>query len=180
MADDLFCSRTLWFTPGCEGRLLARNGGCATSQGDNLAHNAQRNFFRRSRAQVQSGGRPDMLNLFRGHAFRQQIVQYQSRTMRAGHKRHVSSFALKSALQPKMVVLVQRGNHDVGAWTENNLGDIEVLVDNALGVREVLAIGPRIADYDGEVHQVGKARKGFCNASVPGDYEFRLRQHRLD
>src|SRR5215467_2425292 len=100
--------------------------------------------------------------------------------MRAGHKRHVSSLALKSALQPEMVVLVQRGDHDVGASTENNLGNIEVLVDDALGVREVLAIGLRIVDYDGKVHQVAKAGEGFCDESVPGDYEFRLRQHRLD
>src|SRR5262249_33476397 len=83
---------------GCMRFFFSRNSSASTTQGNNLAHDAESNFLWRRGRQVQTCWCPDTLNFFGGHAVCQQIVKNQSRAMCTGYKRNVSGFAFQRTL----------------------------------------------------------------------------------
>src|SRR5450432_514232 len=100
--------------------------------------------------------------------------------MSAGNQRDVSGFALKSALQPEMIVLVECGDHNVSPGAEGDLFYVKVLVDDVIGVGEAIALGGGIVDGNGEAEQMSEAGEGFGDASMASDYQLRLRDDRFD
>src|SRR5438309_8684016 len=65
----------------------------AAANGYHLAYYAQRNFFRSGCADIETGGRPDTIELFCGNSGGDYIIKDDAGAVLAGHQRNISGLA---------------------------------------------------------------------------------------
>src|SRR5271154_6466531 len=98
----------------------------------------------------------------------------------ASDQSDIGRVTFQRLLQPEMVALVLRGDHDEGFRPDGSFGEIEVLSDEPLSLRKGTAVGGGVVDCDGKAHQISQCGKRLSNPAVAHNEKVWLRQNRFD
>src|SRR5215467_8088740 len=79
-----------------------------------------------------------------------------------------------------MVVLVLRGDHNVGVGANRRLCEVEIFCNHLLRMREVRALSTGIVDNNTKAEQVGEHSQGLGDPAMTCDKEIGLGHDRLD